>query len=667
MAGGHRVGKPSNAPPWADDTLLPRALLFSNPDHFRPRISPDGKRIAWLADDRGALAIWTASAEDLVKHDASKAKALPHDPAKRIDSYWWAFDNKHIVYTSDEGGDEDFHVHVVDPTSGKDTDLTPLPGVQARVELLSAKRPREVLVGLNERDKRYHDLVRVDLVTGKRTLVQKNEGFHSFFADDDFRVRVAVRPEKDGGISVMEPDGKGSFREHTRVQADDAMTFGLGGLDKEGKKLFLTDARGRDTAALVELDIATKTTRVLVDDGQADVREIVQHPITKKIQAAQAAYDRVRWHVVDPQIGRDLEIIQAHVQGDVALLSRSLDDGTWLVSSVTDGPLGYWLYDRAKKSVELLFTNRTALEGRPLARMKPRIIPSRDGLSLVSYLTLPREADANDDGLPDAGPVPMVLMVHGGPWYRDEYTFDRYHQWLASRGYAVLSVNFRGSTGFGKSFINAADKEWGGKMQDDLLDAVAWAVDARIADPSRVAIMGASYGGFATLTGLTRTPETFACGVDIVGPSNLVTMLESIPAYWDANTALFANRIGDVRTDEGKAFLTSRSPLTHVDRIRRPLLIGQGKNDPRVKQAESDRIVQAMRERGIPVTYALFPDEGHGFERPANNTAFNAVAEIFLAQCLGGRYEPIGKDFEGSSITVPAGKSEIHSLAEALP
>jgi dipeptidyl aminopeptidase/acylaminoacyl peptidase len=286
-------------------------------------------------------------------------------------------------------------------------------------------------------------------------------------------------------------------------------------------------------------------------------------------------------------------------------------------------------------------------------------------MNLVSYYSLPVDSDGDGDAIPDE-PLPTVLFVHGGPWGRDRWGYDPWHQWLANRGYAVLSVNFRASTGFGKAFINAGNLEWGTRMHDDLIDAVEWAIEAGIADPERMAIMGGSYGGYATLAGLTFTPERFACGVDIVGPSNLVTLLETIPPYWEPRIELFTTRMGDFRTEEGRAFLAERSPLTHAERIVRPLLIGQGANDPRVKQAESDQIVQAMKAKGIPVTYVLYPDEGHGFARPENRLSFNAIVDAFLSRCLGGRFEPIGDDLKGSTVTVPIGADALPGLAESL-
>jgi dipeptidyl aminopeptidase/acylaminoacyl peptidase len=292
-------------------------------------------------------------------------------------------------------------------------------------------------------------------------------------------------------------------------------------------------------------------------------------------------------------------------------------------------------------------------------------IPARDGLSLPAYLTLPASTDANKDGKPEKT-APLVLVVHGGPWARDQWGHNPIHQWLASRGYAVLSVNYRGSTGFGKKFINAADKEWAGKMHDDLVDAVGWAVKSGVADEKRVAIFGGSYGGYSALVGVTFTPKLFTCAVDIVGPSNLVTLLENIPPYWAPFKPMLTQKLADPATEDGKKWLLSRSPLTLVDKIERPLLIGQGANDPRVKQLESDQIVKAMKQKGIPVTYVLYPDEGHGFARPENRKSFNAVAEIFLAQCLGGPYRPVGEDFKGSSIQVPEGAKVVPTLEAEL-
>ncbi len=342
--------------------------------------------------------------------------------------------------------------------------------------------------------------------------------------------------------------------------------------------------------------------------------------------------------------------------------SRSLDDRYWIVVYVMDtSPVRYYLYDREHRKAQFLFTNRKALEGYSLVKMVPAVIPASDGQPLVGYYSLPLGTDSDGDGIPDT-PLPMVFLPHGGPWGRDNWGFDPWHQWLANRGYAVMNVNFRASTGFGKAFVNAGDREWGGRVREDQVDAVRWAISQGIAAADKVAVMGGSFGGYSTLAGLTFTPELFACGVDLVGPANLVTLLESVPPYWKPMLQLFTMRVGDFRTEEGRALLKKHSPLTYAEQICRPLLIGQGANDPRVKQAESDQIVKAMQAKNIPVTYLIYPDEGHGFARPENRLSFNATAEAFLAKRLGGRFEPVGTDFENSSIQVTAGKEEVPGL-----
>jgi len=426
---------------------------------------------------------------------------------------------------------------------------------------------------------------------------------------------------------------------------------------------------------LKTIDLATRAERVLAEDPRADAGGALVHPTEKTVQAAAFSYERAEWKVLDKAIEPDLTYLKTVADGELTVVSRSDDDERWLVSYVVDdGPARVYLYERLGERVRVgkdappgratfLFTNRSALEKTALAKMHPVVITSRDGLKLVSYLTLPWWADKNGRA---EKPLPMVLLVHGGPWARDSWGFNGYHQWLSNRGYAVLSVNYRGSTGFGKGFVNAGNMEWATKMHDDLIDAVDWAVKGGIADKDKVAIMGGSYGGYATLVGMTFTPDEFACGVDIVGPSNLVTLLKSIPPYWEPEIENLKKRVGDFTTEEGRKFLESRSPLTLAEKIKRPLLIGQGANDPRVKQAEADQIVSAMQRKNIPVTYVLFPDEGHGFQRPPNSMAFNAVTEAFLAAHLGGRAEAIGDDVGSSTAEVRVGVEGVPGLSAAV-
>ena len=641
--------------------LIPREVLFGNPDKITVRLSPDGTRISYLASVDGVLNVWVGPADD-----PDSAKPVTNDTDRGIRIYFWAYTNEHILYLQDQAGDENWRVYSVNLETGQTTDLTPLEGVQARIQAVSQKFPEEILISLNDRDPTLHDIYRINITTGEKSLVMENEGFVGFTTDDEYNVRFAERLTPDGGNEISQATEDGGWEIFMDIAMEDLLTTGIVGFDKTGTILYMIDSRNRNTAAFFTMDLETGEQTLIAEDPHADTSNLMIHPTEKIVQAVAFTYERRHWQIIDESIADDLAYLKMVADGDVEVVSRTLDDEYWMVAYVLDdGPVQYYRYDRGEKSAEFLFTHRKALEGLSLAKMHPVVIKSRDGLDLVSYYTLPIGSDSDLDGYPDE-PLPMVLFVHGGPWARDNWGYNSVHQWLANRGYAVLSVNFRSSTGFGKAFINAGNLEWGGKMHDDLIDAVNWTVQEGIADPDQVAIMGGSYGGYATLWGMTNTSDTFACGVDIVGPSNLTTLFETIPPYWEPQIELFATRMGDARTEDGRAFLAGRSPLTYVDQIEKPLLIGQGANDPRVKQAESDQIVQAMQDANIPATYLLYTDEGHGFARPENRLSFYAVTDAFLAEHLGGRYEPIGDDFEGSSIIVRSGAEEVPGLAEAI-
>jgi dipeptidyl aminopeptidase/acylaminoacyl peptidase len=635
--------------------------LFGNPDRASVQLSPDGQRISYLAPLEGVLNVWVGPTDS-----PESARPVTRDQARGIRFYGWTYTNDHLAYIQDKDGDENWHVYIVDLASGDIRDLTPIEGVQARIQETSPQFPDELLIGLNDRNPQLHDVYRINIVTGTSELVQQNDGFAGFLTDENFNVRFALRLTSDGGSEMLRLTETGHWERFIKVDMEDTLTTSPIGFDKTGSVMYLVDSRGRNTAALTSLNLDTGELTLIAEDDRADVSDTMAHPTEKTLQAVAFTYLRKEWQTLDPSIAPDLDYLRTVADGDIEVTSRTLDDRHWIVAYLLDnGPVRYYHYDREQKDARFLFTNRKALEGLPLARMHPVSIKSRDNRDLVSYYTLPLDSDQEEDGHPDH-PLPTVLLVHGGPWHRDDWGYNPLHQLLANRGYAVLSVNFRGSTGLGKDFINAANLEWGGKMHDDLIDTVQWAIEQGMADPERVAIMGGSYGGYATLVGMTFTPDIFACGVDIVGPSNLFTLINSIPPYWQPQIELWATRVGDHRTEEGQALLNERSPLSYVDQIRRPLLIGQGANDPRVKQSESDQIVQAMQAKGIPVTYVLYPDEGHGFARPENNLSFFAAAEAFLSKCLGGRHEPVGEDFKGSSITVPSGKEHVPGLAEAL-
>jgi dipeptidyl aminopeptidase/acylaminoacyl peptidase len=640
--------------------LISRALLFGNPDRITVRISPDGSMMSFLAPVNGVLNIWVGPAAQ-----PERAKPVTNDTYRGIRSYYWALTNKHILFLQDRNGDENWRIYSVNLSSGMIKDLTPFEGVRAQIQTFSQKFPGECIIGLNRRDPEYHDLFRLNIETGNLTLLEENTRFLGFEVDDDFKVRLATNMIPDGGMEIFKRTVNGTWESFMNVNMEDSLVTRFVGFNKTNDIIYLVDSRGRNTAAFYTLNLNTGEKSLVAEDAKSDFTGFMNHPAEKYLQAVAFYYDRLQWKIVDPSIAGDMDYLKSLYKGDMVAVSRSLDDMIWIVAcTVDDGPARYYYYDRNKKQAKFLFTDREELQDKPLSRMIPAVIKSRDGLDLLSYYTLPHGSDADDDGLPDH-PLPMVLNVHGGPWDRDYWGFDATHQWLANRGYAVLSVNFRGSTGLGKNFTNAGNLEWGIKMQDDLMDAANWSIEQGIADPGKIAIMGGSYGGYATLAGLAFTPETFACGVDIVGPSNLITLLETIPPYWKPEIEQFTKRVGDFRTEEGRKLLLQRSPLTCVDQIERPLLIGQGANDPRVKQNESDQIVKAMQDKGLPVTYVLYADEGHGFARPENRLSFYAITEAFLKEYLGGRYEPIGKDFQGANFTVPAGIDEIAGLAGA--
>jgi dipeptidyl aminopeptidase/acylaminoacyl peptidase len=623
--------KATPAPAYDPKTgLISRDVLFGNPVRTSPRISPDGKRLAWLApDEKNVLQVWV---QTIGKDDAKKVTA---DKRRGIRQYLWAEDDRTLLYLQDADGDENFHVFGVDLEAGTVRDYTPFQGVRAAPVLVSPKVRDRILVQLNLRDRRFFDVHSLDLRTGAVVLDTENPGdVMGWEATDDLDVRGAVATTPDGGTEVRVRDGaKGPWK--TLVKApfgEDVSTVDFTG---DGRGIYLISSLGSNTNRLLLKDLASGEEKVVAENPEVDVGGVLVHPTRHVVQAVDFPAGRQAWTVVDPDVNADFAGIRKLSAGDFSIYNRTRDDGKWLVGFVEDrGPVRFYAWDHAEQKGTFLFSNQPALEGLPLAEMTSVKIPARDGLTLNGYLSLP-------PGRAFKG-LPMVLYVHGGPWARDRWGFNPYAQWLANRGYAVLQVNFRGSTGYGKKFQNAGNKQWGKAMQDDLTDAVAWAVKQGWVDPKKVAIMGGSYGGYATLAGLAFTPEVYRCGVDIVGPSNIFTLLATIPPYWAPMLAEFHQRVGEPKADE--ALLRAASPLFSADKIRAPLLIGQGANDPRVKQAESEQIVAAIEKSGGGVTYVVYPDEGHGFARPENRIDFNARTEAFLADCLGGKAEPMAGD-----------------------
>jgi len=642
--------------------LIPREALFGNPSRSSGRISPDGKWLSWLAPKDGVLNVWMAPASD-----PGSAKVMTDATDRPIRQYFWAPDSQSLLYIQDKGGDENFLLYGVNVSSGKETNLTPFENTRVQIVGGSESIRDNVLIGLNNRNPQFHDVHLLDLNTGEMTMMIENESYAGFMADDTLTVRMALRQNAEGGTDYFRvADNKVEAEPFSTTAMEDSLTTNPAGYTNDGSILYWLDSRGRNTAALVAEDVASGEKTIIAENDKADIGGTIRDPKTGVVEAYSVNYLKNEWTAIDDDLGASLEWLGTQFKGEFGISSRTDDDMTWIVwNEPLTSPTSTYIYDREAGTLTPFYTTRPELEGAPLQPMHPVEIASRDGLTLPSYLTLPIGSDSDANGRPNK-PVPMVLLVHGGPWARDTYGFNSIHQMFANRGYAVLSTNFRGSTGFGKDFLNAANLQWGLKMHDDLIDATNWAIEQGITSKDQVAIMGGSYGGYATLAGLTFTPETFACGVDIVGPSNLETLLSTIPPYWAPLVKIFHERMGDPNTEEGLALLKAASPLYKADQITKPLLIAQGANDPRVKQAESDQIVGAMKEAGIPVTYVLYPDEGHGFAKPDNNIAFFGIAENFLASCLGGRTEPLGDVLKPSTAEIVEGAEHVKGLVEAL-
>ena len=624
--------------------VIPRDVLFGNPEYASPSISPDGKLLSYLRPNAdGVLNIWCKT---LGKSDD---RVVTADTYRGIRSAFWAEDSKTLMYMQDTGGDENFHLWAIDATNPSSVakDLTPFPGAKAQNVVTNKRFPNTVKVACNQRNPSAFDMYAVDLATGELTLDTENPGDVLGWGcyDETFEVReaIAMNPA-DSSTTVRVRDGASSeWRE--------LVTFPYGedgnmvDFSQDGKSALVLSSIGRETTALLRMDVASgKVLEEIASNEKANVGGIMLDDDTKAVRAVSFNYARTERQYFDDTVKAAVETLEAAAPegAEVGILSRTRDDATWVVSfRRDDGPTEFVTFERGSGAITPLFVSQPKLLEYKFAHMEDVRITARDGLELVAYLT---RADTEK-------PTPLVLMVHGGPWARDFWGFNSAAQWFANRGYACLQVNFRGSQGYGKSFLHKGDKEWGvGAMQHDLSDSVAWAIEQGIAEKDKVCIYGGSYGGYACLAGLTFTPELYACGVDIVGPSNIKTLLDSIPPYWGPMRNDMLLKIGDVDADE--AFNEKISPLYHVDKIVAPLLIGQGANDPRVKQAEADQIAFGMARKQIPVEYVLYPDEGHGWARPANRIDFNGRTEDFLAKHLGGRAEAFEAP-EGATATFP--------------
>jgi dipeptidyl aminopeptidase/acylaminoacyl peptidase len=633
--------------------LLDRELFFGNPEIAGAQISPDGKFIAFLKPYKDTRNVWVKRVEE----PFSAAKLITSDTKRPIPGYFWSRDGKYILFVQDKAGDEDYNIYAVNPAEAppageeapKARNLTDLKKVTAQIYAVPRGDTDLMYVGINDRDQAWHDLYRVKISTGERTLIRKNtDRITGWVFDLKDQLRLATRSADNGDTEVLRVDGDGFKKVYSCNVFE---TCNPAQFHKDGKRVYMVTNKGKeiDLARLVLFDPETGKEELVESDpmNRVDFGAPMFSDVTDELIATTYEDERSRIYWRDKSFESDYELLKKRLPNkDVDLRSLTKDETLWLISASSDVEPGEsYLFDRKTKKLTLQYRVREKLPRESLAQMKPVRYKSSDGLEIPAFLTLPKGVEAKN--------LPLIMVPHGGPWYRDSWGYNTFAQFLANRGYAVLQPNFRGSTGYGKKFLDAGNKQWGDKMQDDITWGAKHLIAQGVADPKRVGIMGGSYGGYATLAGVAFTPDVYAAAVSIVGPSNLITLLESIPPYWESFRKVFTERMGDPATAEGKARLDRQSPLNSADKIKTPLLVVQGANDPRVKKAESDQIVVALRERNFPVEYIVAPDEGHGFARPVNNMAMIAAGEKFLAKHLGGRCQ------EGATPEVSARLKEI--------
>jgi dipeptidyl aminopeptidase/acylaminoacyl peptidase len=617
--------------------LIDRELFFGDPEISGAQISPDGGHISFLKPYHGVRNIWVKKFAE----PFDQAHPLTADTTRPVTSYFWSRDGKYVLYAQDKGGDENYRIYAVDPQAAGNTvpparDLTPMAKVRAMIIDVPKGTPSEILVGLNDRRADLHDVYRLNIVTGERTLIRKNEqNVAGWDTDLKGNLRLGIRQTPDGGTEILrvEPDTLVSIYSVTADEECGTVRF-----LPDGNSFYLETNKGAalDKTELQLFDLTKGTTTLVERDpkNEVDFGNAIFSDVTDELLATVYVGDKVRVYPKEKKFAADWEILNKQFpDGQFGITSRTADEKIYLVNVSSDvDPGSVYVFDRTTKKITLLYRSRPNLPTKDLAPMKAVRYTARDGMVIPAYLTLPK-------GLP-AQNLPVVMMIHGGPWARDNWGYNSLAQFLANRGYAVLMPNFRGSTGFGKKFLNAGNKQWGtGSMQHDISDGVAYVIKEKIGDPKRIAIFGGSYGGYATLAGLAFTPSLYAAGVSYVGPSNIITLLKSIPPYWAPMKKMFAIRVGDIEKPEEVKILEQQSPLNSAKQITAPLLVIQGANDPRVKQAESDQIVVALRDLGRTVNYMVAPDEGHGFAGRDNRLAAFTAMEKFFSTHLGGRYQ----------------------------
>jgi dipeptidyl aminopeptidase/acylaminoacyl peptidase len=620
--------------------LIDRDVIFGNPEIAAAELSPDGQYIAFLKPWKDTRNVYVKT----VGEAFSAARLLTTETKRPVAGYLWTRDSRNILYAKDNDGDENFNVYAVDPSAkpapGADAppsrDLTGLKGVRVILYEVPKSDPDIVYIGLNDRDKAWHDLYRLKISTGEKTLIRKNtERITGWVFDLKGQLRLATRSAENGDTEMLRVDADGFTKVYSCSVFETCAPLHFQPGDQ---RVYMESNKGADLISLLLFDPQTSKTEMVESDplGKVDLGGALFSESTDELVETWYIAARTKTYYKDKAFGADVHWIEHRFPDqEIWVVSRTKDERFWLITAVSDTEPGQTLlFDRKTHALTPQFKIWEKLPRVDLAQMKSVTYKSSDGLEIPAYLTLPKGVPAEN--------LPALTIPHGGPWGRDQWGYNPLAQFFANRGYAVLMPNFRGSTGYGRKFLDAGNLEWGRKMQDDLTWGVKYMASQGIADPKRVGILGGSYGGYATLAGVTFTPDLYAAAVDIVGPSNLITLLDSVPPYWESIRKLFYVRMGDPSTPQGKALLMEESPLNSADKIKTPLLVAQGANDPRVNRREAEQIVIALRDRSFPVEYILAPDEGHGFARPINNLALFMESEKFLAQHLGGRYQEGG-------------------------
>ncbi|MBO4406036.1 MAG: S9 family peptidase [Alphaproteobacteria bacterium] len=624
-----------------EDTLIPREVLFAKPDKFCVKLSPSGKYISYFARSGNDVVLCVETIEGKLIRRFSVTSA------RNMYAYCWAYTDNHILIPEDNQGDENDHILCLNIKTGKKKNLTPFDKSKSFVSEMSLKFPNEVLVYNNKRNNQWFDVYKINIETGKSEKVFENNAYTRMIFNENFEPKVLMKVLSNGDEELLTIDGELILR----VPFEDAGVFGAYHLKKGENILYASLPLGKDKASLVSINIDTKEIKTLCDSEEADVSLSSCNPKNFEPQLAEVNYLRKKDIPLSGELSDNLNILRKEFgEKEFYIQGRSQDDSSWLiVTQESNESVKYFFFNNETKGLKFLFSNQPALDKYPLQKMEPLVIKSRDGLNLVCYLT---KANKFKKGVP----APLVAYIHGGPMARDEYGFNKMAQLLSNRGYSVLQINYRGSTGFGKKFFNAISRNLE-SVRNDIIDAVQWTIDQKIADKNKVAIMGGSFGGYSALAGIAFTPDFFCCGVDVVGPSNFITLLSSVPEYWKPSMVTWYKIAGNPDVKEDIPYLKSISPLFKKDEIKKPLLVFQGANDPRVAKAESDQIVQALKEKKHPVAYVLYPDEGHGFHREPNIKSYIAFTEKFLSKFLGGWYEPLNpQEFSGSSHKILEGK-----------